>query len=478
MNIISNSNTVLNSNFHNFSFSDVVFRFKEYSKELTRQSIIECLETIDNKYFKSKLWKRTHKNHGFKERTLLTSIGVITFKRRYYIALDKSQGTDNFFYVDNLLGIHKYSRLSIDAIIELTKVATEVNSSYAARKALIDTEVSRQTVSNILQNYKIVDQDLPRIDEIIEKYNESKETIYIELDEAHCNLQEKQANSKRSKNIIANLALLHTGHSSKTLASKRKELENKHYFGGLNADTSLFADRIYDYILKRFKANEIKYIFVSGDGAKWINSFASNLRNCFREYNIRIIQVLDKFHLRKRLTSIFSGNKDMINFFFSNLKTLDENQFKIIARYFYENNPDHKLNPIIFNSHVRYICNNFKYIKNQLHPKYKTSCSMEGHVSHVLASRLTSRPKGFKRTTLENLIQLLVMRANLHELTIQDILEWKKPIQEIKKVRSIAANKMYKKFYDFNIELAIKESNNTKVKDFIHKLTSPKWLYS
>lgn len=447
MNIIPNSNTVLNSNFHNFSFSDVVFRFKEYSKELTRQSIIECLETIDNKYFKSKLWKRTHKNHGFKERTLLTSVGVITFKRRYYIALDKSQGTDNFFYVDNLLGIHKYSRLSIDAIIELTKVATEVNSSYAARKALIDTEVSRQTVSNILQNYKIVDQDLPRIDEIIEKYNESKETIYIELDEAHCNLQEKQANSKRSKNIIANLALLHTGHSSKTLASKRKELENKHYFGGLNADTSLFADRIYDYILKRFKANEIKYIFVSGDGAKWINSFASNLRNCFREYNIRIIQVLDKFHLRKRLTSIFSGNKDMINFFFSNLKTLDENQFKIIARYFYENNPDHKLNPIIFNS-------------------------------HVLASRLTSRPKGFKRTTLENLIQLLVMRANLHELTIQDILEWKKPIQEIKKVRSIAANKMYKKFYDFNIELAIKESNNTKVKDFIHKLTSPKWLYS
>lgn len=447
MNIIPNSNTVLNSNFHNFSFSDVVFRFKEYSKELTRQSIIECLETIDNKYFKSKLWKRTHKNHGFKERTLLTSVGVITFKRRYYIALDKSQGTDNFFYVDNLLGIHKYSRLSIDAIIELTKVATEVNSSYAARKALIDTEVSRQTVSNILQNYKIVDQDLPRIDEIIEKYNESKETIYIELDEAHCNLQEKQANSKRSKNIIANLALLHTGHSSKTLASKRKELENKHYFGGLNADTSLFADRIYDYILKRFKANEIKYIFVSGDGAKWINSFASNLRNCFREYNIRIIQVLDKFHLRKRLTSIFSGNKDMINFFFSNLKTLDENQFKIIARYFYENNPDHKLNPIILNS-------------------------------HVLASRLTSRPKGFKRTTLENLIQLLVMRANLHELTIQDILEWKKPIQEIKKVRSIAANKMYKKFYDFNIELAIKESNNTKVKDFIHKLTSPKWLYS
>lgn len=118
------------------------------------------------------------------------------------------------------------------------------------------------------------------------------------------------------------------------------------------------------------------------------------------------------------------------------------------------------------------------YTKNQLHPEYKTSCSMEGHISHVLASRLTSRPKGFKRTVLENLIQLIVMNANLYELTIQDILEWKKPIQEQKNVRSLAANKMYKKFYDYNIELAIMESNNTNMKNYIHNLVSPKWLYS
>jgi hypothetical protein len=57
MNIISNSNPVLKSNPKNYSFSDVVFRFKEYSKELTRQAIIECLETIDNRYFKANFGK-------------------------------------------------------------------------------------------------------------------------------------------------------------------------------------------------------------------------------------------------------------------------------------------------------------------------------------------------------------------------------------------------------------------------------------
>jgi hypothetical protein len=80
MNIISNSNPVLKSNPKNYSFSDVVFRFKEYSKELTRQAIIECLETIDNRYFKSKLWKATHRNHGLKNVLLLHLLVLLLLK--------------------------------------------------------------------------------------------------------------------------------------------------------------------------------------------------------------------------------------------------------------------------------------------------------------------------------------------------------------------------------------------------------------
>lgn len=476
MNIITHSNTVLNSNFNDFSLANVIFKFKEYSKELTRQSLVELFQILDDRFFKRKSWRSTHKNHGFKKRTLITSIGTIQFKRRYYVAIDQSSDYENFFFIDSFFEITKYSRITVEAILELTKVATEVNASYAARKALVDTEVSRQTVSNILRSFKPVVNDIPRIDEIIEKENEPKETIYIELDEAHCNLQVKQG--KYKKNIIANLALLHTGHSSDTLSSKRKELENKHYFGGLNVDTSSLCDRIFDYILKRFKLSSIKRIFVSGDGARWINSFTNKLRDCFKGYSIQVIQVLDKFHLRKRLNSIFSSDSSMINFFFKNLNALNEEMFRIIAYDFYDKNPDHKCNPNIFNSHVRYICNNFRFIKNQLHPEYKTSCSMEGHVSHVLASRLTSRPKGFNRSTLESLIQLRVMRANLRELTTQDILEWKKPVQKEKKIRRVSASKMYDKIYDFNIKLSITNSVDTKMKDFIKNIASPRWYYS
>ncbi len=458
------------------TFDKVIFKFREYAKELTKTSIVEFIQTIDDRFFKTKFWKDYYHNHGFKERTLITSLGIIKFKRRYYVAKNKKTHK-NFCFVDKKLKIEKYSRLSIDAIKELTVVATDVNASYAAKTALVDVIVSRQTVSNILKTMNTVNNDQLAIDEIIEKYNEEKETIYIELDEAHCNLQEKNKQGKKKKNIIANLALVHTGHSSLTYASKRKELENKHYFGALRADTSSFCDKVYDYILKRFRASSIKRIFISGDGARWINSFARNLRYCFRESNIQVIQVLDKFHLRKRLTTIFSSNKNLINYFFTNLETITIKNFKALAYGFYQNNEEHKCKLPIFASHVNYICNNFEYIKNQLHPEYKTSCSMEGHISHVLASRLTSRPKGFSYQTLETLIQLRVLKANLHELTAQDIINFRKPITPEIKVRRQVANKMYKKIYDFNIELCIKNSTNTKMKDYINKIASPKWNY-
>jgi len=473
MNIISQHT---NEKKNNLTFDKVVFKFKEYAQELTKASIVEFIEKLDNNFFKAKVWKNYYHNHGFKERTLITSLGIIKFKRRYYIAKDRKTHK-NFCFVDDALKIEKYSRLSIDAIKELTAVATEVNASYAAKAALTDVVVSRQTVSNILKSMNIINNDQSIINEIIESCGEEKSTIYIELDEAHCNLQEKNKRGNRKKNIIANLALVHTGHSSLTYASKRKELENKHYFGEIKADTSAFCDKIYDYILKRFKTSSIKQIFVSGDGARWINSFTRNLQYCFREFNIKVIQVLDKFHTRKRLTTIFSSNKKFINYFFSNLNTFTVKDFKTLAYGFYQNGDKHKCTLPIFASHVNYICNNFEYIKNQLHPEYKTSCSMEGHVSHILASRLTSRPKGFSYPTLQTLVQLRVLKANLHELTAQDIINFRKPITPEVKIRSKVASKMYKKFYDFNIELSIKNSTNTKMKDYINKIASPKWFY-
>ena len=141
-------------------------------------------------------------------------------------------------------------------------------------------------------------------------------------------------------------------------------------------------------------------------------------------------------------------------------------------------NPDHKCKPSQFQNHVNYICNNLAFIKNNLHPEYKTSCSMEGHVSHVLAKRLTSRPKGFCRKTLASLIQLLILKSNKLSLTNDNILLWQEDLEKEIKPKILRINKYIKREYDYNINLQIMNSANSKLKDFIHNITSPKWYYS
>jgi len=189
-----------------FLFADFILKSKQHAKELTRESIVETIQMYDDLYFKSKLWKDEFINHGFVNRVLITQVGEIKFKRRYYIAKDK-QKNSNFFFIDSLFSLSKYSRLTDDAKQALVVLTSKNNASYAADNALWDTVVSRQTVSNILRELQTVKDDMPVIPEIMERYNQSVKTLYLEMDEAHCNLQAR-------RNIVANLALIHTGHSS------------------------------------------------------------------------------------------------------------------------------------------------------------------------------------------------------------------------------------------------------------------------
>ena len=61
---------------------------------------------------------------------------------------------------------------------------------------------------------------------------------------------------------------------------------------------------------------------------------------------------------------------------------------------------------------------------------------------------------------------------------VQDIIVWRKPVTTVKSIRNQRANKMITRMYDNNINLEINKSTNTKMKDYINRLTSAKWDYS
>src|SRR5690606_4323553 len=83
----------------------------------------------------------------------------------------------------------------------------------------------------------------------------------------------------------------------------------------------------------------------------------------------------------------------------------------------------------------RYILGNWKGIMRQYDADY-VGCSAEGHVSHILSSRLSSRPMGWSKVGVDQMTRLRVVVANggnVYDIFMQ---KKKETIKEEKKINS------------------------------------------
>ena len=89
-------------------------------------------------------------------------------------------------------------------------------------------------------------------------------------------------------------------------------------------------------------------------------------------------------------------------------------EFKILVKSQCKLYPEQKDEMI---KQQNYLLNHLDGIINQRHPDYKCPCSMEGHISNKYAKFITSRPHAYSENGLENITQLLTMKANNVKLT-------------------------------------------------------------
>jgi hypothetical protein len=463
------------------NFSDLTKIAKLASEGIVSSIFLDTIQDIDNQYFEEGLWKENYTCNGFVERHIITPLGKISFNRRYYMNKSK-EFHDHFYYVDKALEIPAYKRISKEALVAILNMAVEVNGSYAARMAIPGVTITKQTVSNYLKLQNTISDGIPTVDDA--KMDEPLEfdVIYIEADEAHVNLQRNTQNNNtseikttqsdakvcKSKNIIDKLVLTHTGHKYTELHLKRKELDNKHYFGGINMQTSDLSDNVFGYLSNCYDLTKTKYIFISGDGAYWIKSFGQSLTESLRTFkDLQVIQVLDKFHCAKYLNSIFGYDPQVLKEIRNGIYTLTPKRFQMITDAYFAFSSKRNIKEDAFNQKVDYILSNLQEIKNQKHEYYKTPCSMEGHVSHVLANRLTSRPKGFCEVVLKNLTQMIIHKKNGKDITTEMLDSWSKIYQPFEKPKHMRLTKEYKNEYSCYVQMPAQNSTCTNLKRFV-----------
>lgn len=374
------------------NLAEYVLGLTEELHNLGLRMIEESLESMNEMLRKSQKRLQHWVVESHETKQLVTSLGTVTFKKTLFT--NKETGESEYL-LDRILGLERNERITEDALAKMLKEAAQTSYRRGGEATSLTTDVKKQTVKN-----KIHALEFPKNQEVREKKKEV-EYLYIEADEDHASLQfrEKKGdlteNENHQKNncLITKLVYVHEGIEKEAPKSKRHKLVNPYYFCGTSsgAENSAFWDEVYEYINNHYDLNKVKKIYLNADGGAWIKSGMKRIAG--------ITYVLDEFHLEKYLTKLTSHMKDSREDAADELRRAIRNSTKkefeeSVSRLEGCLENESGLKRLI--DAKEYILSNWTAAKLRLrHQEGVKGSSTEGHVSHVLSSRMSSRPMGW-----------------------------------------------------------------------------------
>lgn len=325
-------------------------------------------------------------------RTLQTVYGTVTFKRRYYVNRQTGQ---HAHLLDDHLRITKGQRVSNDTRQQAIEPAVELSYAKSGEQAC-PGGISKMSVSRYIGDMKVT--GTLKSDGILRRV----ELLYVEADEDHVSLQNGKTEQVR-------LVYIHEGAEK---AGGRNRLKHARYLVcPRGCTTEELWEQVLEYIKAQYDLDVLKHVFLSGDGAGWIRSGAEYLPGC------RVI--LDGFHVQKALmgmTARASGSRTLL---WQALDKGDQETFGRISREVL-NSSQSKSELERKMRLAEYLMGHWPEIQNRKEPG-ATGCSAEGHVSHILSARLSSRPLGWGEKNLYTIAQLRAMKANGDNISYLDL---------------------------------------------------------
>ena len=391
--------------------------------ELCRYFIEAADEIIKESSKRQKEWVVERSND---QKTLATVFGKVKYERTYY----KSKGDKGYRHlVDDRLGIKPHQRM--DSSLEAKLVNEASNNSYAkvGKQAVNSLKISDQTVMNKIRKLEKIENNL--LDDNKEK--REVKCLYVEADEDHVALQ-------NGENALPKLVYIHEG---KDKNGSKNKLKNKHYFTGVYKETDELWIEVLDYIDANYKIDELEKIFIAGDGASWIKKGLDWLPKS--KY------ILDKYHLNKYVLRATGHAKKLRFKLWEGLNNLDKDLVgETFSEIMAKTEKESKKKAI--RKSRNYIYSNWDGIRNYYQDQDAVGCSAEGHISHVLADRLSSRPRGWSKIGVDQMARLRAFKYNGGDRNkLQELIIDKKRVERKEKVLSrieskVVNSKLKKKF--------------------------------
>jgi hypothetical protein len=366
--------------------------------------------------------------HRNQPKEILGISGTVRFTRTGY----KNKKSGEYVYLlDRILGFTAHQRITLGAASRILEETVLTSYQKGGRAASPYDAASKQAVKRLVHG-TIIDFPMPE-----PKEKKKFDTLYIVADEDHVAAQFISKKGDLAKDVRGNtintlmpkLICVYEGivnESGEKSKNPRHRLVGKHYFSGIyrgQAENLRFWEEVRDYIYLIYDASYLKRIYIMGDGAAWIKAGTEVLENS------RF--VLDKYHMMKYLnvsvSHLLDSSDEVKSEIWECIYGAHRKRLKAIyAKILSVTESESKYKEV--EGALKYFLNNWGGIKILKSESGRLKCCAEGQVSHVLSSRMSSRPMGWSELGCNQMSKLRAYRYNGGKII--DLLRYQKNKQK------------------------------------------------
>lgn len=381
------------------NLADFVLKTRKETDEIGRRFIQMLVQEMNDRIREMPERKRNwYVERKGDPKTLTTSLGNIIFFKTLYTSKrerdDKGKAL-TCYLVDKVLHLDPNQTMTEDALANVLKEAAQTSYRKAGEAASPDG-ITKGAVKDILHKIQFPPNfRIPMVKRVAEY-------LYIDADEDHYHLQfqdrkgdlVRNGAGRKMNGAINKMIYVYEGIEPEAPKSKRNCLINPHYFcRGEAQDNKELWKEVFAYIEATYDISKIKRIYINSDGGSWIKNGYRGLSD--------VTFVLDEFHLSKYIFKLTQHMKDSIcdakKELYDCIRYESKEEFLAIAerlRWCAKTEKDLKR----INEAATYIASSWTAAKLRLRKKDGVvGCSAEGHVYHLLSSRMSTLAMGWSR---------------------------------------------------------------------------------
>ncbi len=401
-------------------FNTLETTVKSTTEAFSAAFLSNVLSSMNQKIYDDGFRKKNYTVQRNDKRTVISSVGDLTFDSTYY----KKKTDGSYHYLtEEIIGLEAHERFTEQAEAIILTEALKTSYSEATRVLPSKQKITKTTVMNKVHG---IVKDIP-LSEPTEK--KICKYLFIEADEDHVAEQHGRWSKKEeNSSFISKLAYIYEYKQATKGCAARKELVNTFYFGGVSSGADgieKFWSNVQRFIEMNYNQDELTRIYLNGDGASWIKSGA--------EYINKAVFCADKFHMMKYINAASNQMLDEKDIAKSNLyRFLYKRDKEAFIKYTNDMLASAtNIEPI--QALQTFVVGNWAAVMRTYHSKINNGCSAEGHVSHILSDRLSSRPMGWSKRGADRMSKLRCYEKNYGREKIIDLVKYSREQRKLQR---------------------------------------------